>query len=247
MSRSFPDLPSPGPIVPLRAAAAALEARLCAMPGLREAPDPVAGLPGEGERFRWRNLIAAAPAFRRAHLEWLEVPGRLAVLHLCIFPHLEDATPVLGFDVVAGHARVTGAFLDLSPVVPGPPRPSLADLVGADALAGFAEPRARPDWGDIFSAEFLAVRPDGPAELARVLDLAEQALDGTLAHLAAGRGRGADPDAVAEGQAAYVAGQRRNEHTPRMLAGLVGAEAARRFVEDHLFPAPPRPLVSAGS
>lgn len=203
------------------------------MPGLRREEDPAAGIQGIAGPVLWRNLIGRAPGFRRAHLEVLEVPGRLLVLHCCIFPHLDDASPVFGFDVVAGPARVTGLFLDLSPVLPGDPVPRLGPL------AGFAERRARPDWGDIFSDDFLAIRPADAAELTRATMVAGAACEAMLARLVAGHGRGAPAERVRAGQARYVAGQRRNPHTQRMLAGLVGVEPAARFIAEALFPEPP--------
>jgi hypothetical protein len=203
------------------------------VPGLRREEDPAAGIEGIAGPVVWRNLIGQAPAFRRAHLEVLEVPGRLLVLHCCIFPHLDDSSPIFGFDVVAGPARVTGVFLDLSPVLPDAPVPRLGPLTG------FAERRARPDWGDIFSEDFLAIRPADAAELTRATLVAGAACEAMLARLVGGHGRGAPVAQVRAGQARYIAGQRRNPHTQRMLAGLVGAGPAARFIEEALFPAPP--------
>jgi hypothetical protein len=228
-----------GPLGALRAAASALKASLMSVPGLRLETDPAEELDGLGQRFVWHNLIGAAPAFRRAHLEWLEVPGRLAVLHLCIFPQLDDTAPIFGFDVIGGQARVTGLFLDLSPVLAAAPRPSLAGLLGATALRGFAEARARPDWGDVFSDAFLAIRPHSAAELGRGIALAQQALAGMLERLGSGQHRGADRKAVLAGQTRYVEAQRCNIHTQRMLAGLIGEAHATRFVTQSLFPLPP--------
>lgn len=233
--------PDGGPFPAIRAAAAAFRTRLLHVPGLRREEDPAAGIEGIAGPLRWHNLIGAAPAFRRAHVELLEVPGRLIVLHCCIVPHLDDASPVFGFDVVAGPARVTGLFLDLSPVLPGAPVPRLG------TLAGFAERRARPEWGDIFSEDFLAIRPADAAELTRAVLVAGAACEAMLARLVGGHGRGADVAQVRAGQAHYVAGQRRNPHTQRMLAGLVGAGPAARFIEEALFPEPPEVEWRAGA
>jgi phycocyanobilin:ferredoxin oxidoreductase len=222
----------------VRQAEETLRRRLLAVPHLTVQADPVAALDGVGSRFAWRNVIATAPTFRRAHLEWLEVPGRLAVLHLCVFPHLDDATPVFGFDVVAGHARISGMFLDLSPTLAAPPRPGLSELVGAAALTGFAQPRGRPEWGDVFSDDFLAIRPQDADEAVRVVALADRAFAGLLAALSRPARGVADVAAVTAGQAHYAAAQRRNTHTLRVLSNLVGATAAACFVTESLFPDP---------
>jgi hypothetical protein len=167
----------------------------------------------------------------------MRVPGGFFVLHLCGVPRPSSAAPVFGFDVIGGAGRVTGLFLDLSPVLGAPPRPRLGEF---GDLARFAEQRPRPDWGDIFSDDFLAIRPRGPAELGRALDLAERAFAGWLAAVGA-PAPPADRALVVAGQNRYAAAQRRNEHTFRMLAGLVGAASARRFIDEALFPevAPP--------
>jgi hypothetical protein len=240
MRKISPDADT-GPLAAVRAAETALRRTLTDLPALRHLPDPASDIPGLAPSVAWRNLILTGPAFRRAHLEWLEVPGRLAVLHLCIFPHLRDPSPILGFDVVAGQARISGIFLDLSPVVTPSPRPGLADLVAPAALDGFTEPRVRPVWGDIFSPDFLAIRPHGDAEVARAIALADRALAGLLG-VVAGESAGGDARAIAAGQTRYVLAQRRNPHTARMLAGLIGEPAARQFVVRSLFPDPAEPV-----
>lgn len=163
------------------------------------------------------------------------MPGRLSVLHVCIFPQLDDPAPIYGFDMIAGPARVTGIFLDLSPVLCGPPTLRLPEVADAGALARFSAPRSLPDWGDIFSPDVLAIRPADLDEVAQAIALAHQALDGLLARAQI---VSVDPR-IAEGQARYIAGQRRNEHTARMLAGFVGAEPARQFIDEVLFPSVP--------
>jgi phycocyanobilin:ferredoxin oxidoreductase len=212
-------------------AAAEFRDRLLAEPGCEALPVPaVLNVPPD---LRWHNTLLRAPTFRRAHVETFEAPGRVSVLHVCIFPHLHDPAPIYGFDMVAGSARVTGIFLDLSPVGDEPPRPRLRDILGPNELAGFATRRSPPEWGDIFSGDLLAIRPGDMRDTARAIDLAKAALHGLLA---APRVHSSAESAIAAGQTRYIAGQRRNEHTMRMLAGFVGATAAHRFITEVLFP-----------
>lgn len=213
-------------------AAADFRARLMAEEDCAALPSPNAL--ATPDTLRWDNILLRARTFRRAHVETFDVPGRLSVLHVCVFPHLDDPTPIFGFDMVAGSARVTGIFLDLSPVGLLPPVPSLSDVCDPQALAGFATPRSPPEWGDIFSADLLAVRPDSLEEVGKTIALAMVALNGMLR---AARLSTAAEAVVAAGQARYIAGQRRNEHTLRMLAGFIGHAAARRFIDEVLFPA----------
>jgi len=215
-------------------AAAQFRARLSQEAGCRTLSVP--HFDTNGQDLRWDNLLLSANRFRRAHVETLLVPGTVCVLHVCIFPHLDDPSPIYGFDMIAGAARVTGIFLDLTPVSPQRPGLRLRDAVKPFCLDNFSIHRKLPDWGDIFSPDVLAVRPMDLAEVVRAIDLAKRALD---ASLAIPQGHRAPPSAVAAGQAAYVAGQRRNDHTRRMLAGWIGNEQADRFIDEVLFPSVP--------
>ncbi len=80
----------------------------------------------------------------------------------------------------------------------------------------------------------LAVRPVDLEEVCQAISLAHEALDSLLkapslpAHVA--------PPEIAAGQENYALGQRRNQHTLRMLAGFIGMHSARQFVDEVLFP-----------
>lgn len=232
----MPEVAGTDPIALIADAAGAFAALLRARPGVRRLPDPTAP---ERSGMRWRNLLLTGPGFRRAHVEDLGVPGRLAVLHVCVFPHLDDPAPVFGFDLVGGPARVTGVFMDLSPVLtdPLPDRPALRlrDVLAAAEIDRLGERRAVPPWGDIFSDDFVALRPHGLAEVARLAALGQTALAGFLDALAPGAAPAARPR-IAAGQDRYGAAMRQNTHTLRMLAGLIGGDPARRFIDEVLFP-----------
>jgi hypothetical protein len=212
---------------------------LAQRPGLKRQEPPL--LPPHPHSLRWENAIFAGPLLRRAHVELFEVEALFSVVHVCIFPHLSDPAPIFGFDMIGGRAQATGAFLDFSAATPAPPVPALGDAVPQAAIAGFAHRRERPDWGDIFSADFLAIRPASPGEAEAVLGIARAALLYYLQALSENPARQTDDAAVAGGQAAYVQGQRLNPHTLRMLARYTGEAAARRFIDDVLFPLPPTP------
>lgn len=236
-----------GPIPLVLAAASRFAAALQALPGVCQSPDPVAHLDGScldgsclngpGHDLRWRNVLLSGPCFRRAHVEELSVPGRLVVLHVCIFPHLDDPAPVFGFDLVGGPARVTGMFMDFSPVLAEPPAFRLGDRLAPGEIETFGERRLVPPWGDIFSADFVAVRPRALAEVAKAIAFGETALAAWLDNLDPG-GAAAERERISTGQRRYAVTMRQNPHTFRMLAGLIGADAARRFIDDVLFPGP---------
>jgi phycocyanobilin:ferredoxin oxidoreductase len=210
--------------------AATFRSRLIAEPGGKMLPVPAIEMPPTA--LQLDNVLFAADTFRRANVEMFSAPGRVYGVHVCVFPHLHDPTPIFGLDIVSGPARVTGIFLDLSPVTEAPPAPRLRDVADADLFDGFSIYRDLPEWCEIFSPDALAVRPMDFDEVARAIDLAQVALE---AALASSRRSSAYVDATA-GQARYVAGQRRNEHTFRMLTGFIGAGPARRFIDEVLFP-----------
>jgi phycocyanobilin:ferredoxin oxidoreductase len=214
-----------------RSISARLRAQAGAMPlDLPEIPAPPGAL-------LWRNTLLAASGFRRAHVEELVLPDRLSVLHVCIFPHVNDRRPIYGFDMVAGFARITGIFLDLSPVTTAPTSPSLQTLVDPSTRARLGVRRDLPEWGDIFSNHMVAVRPSTDEEAGCAMSLADYVLDAWLATPRIPTAPG--DDRVRAGQARYIAGQRRNIHTYRMLTGMIGEVEARRFIDQVLFPEVP--------
>ena len=196
---------------------------------------PPPSLPAHQEALHWQNRLFAAPTFRRAHVELFEIPEQFAVVHVCVVPQLGDPAPIFGFDMLAGRAQATGIFLDFSPVTRNAPEPALSEVVSPAFRAGFAEPRAAPPWGHVFSPDFFAIRPASEREITQALALARRALSHYLSRLT---GNAAADPAIIEGQSAYCMAQRQNPHTVRMLARYVGQTAARAFVDDILFPLP---------
>jgi len=58
----------------------------------------------EEHDFSWPNYIYSDKKFRRAHLDIVDARDtkNLYMLHLCIFPHIDDPSPIFGFDIIAG-------------------------------------------------------------------------------------------------------------------------------------------------
>lgn len=183
----------------------------------------------------WRNTVVTTAGLRRLHVEFFALPGEIAVLHVCAFPHLSAALPIFGFDVIAGREKATGCFLDLSPSVP---EAAFVTQAWAAQLATYraalGEVRELPEWGTIFSSEVLAVRPRDARDFEHCLDFGAE----SLAALLDTRASAADPAAMRLAQLHYIDGQRRNDRTRRMLAGCIGPALADRFIDDCLFPLP---------
>lgn len=173
--------------------------------------------------YGWENHRYISEKFRLAHVEIFN-QDRFMVVHTCVFPHAHDPAPIFGFDVIAGENKVTGVFLDLSPTV-SEPEP-FHNLI-------FKQQRQRPQWGDIFSQNWIACRPDHE-EMLLIVDEAQRLLAHYLENVV-GKQTG-DPDAVRQGQNNYCHHQRQNEHTFKALKNLIGEEQARKFMDEILFP-----------
>lgn len=173
--------------------------------------------------YGWENHRYSSPTFRMAHVEVFN-RDRFMVLHCCVFPHVDDPSPIFGFDAIAGDSKVTGLFMDLSPTGLGPQRP-FTDIA-------VASQRVRPPWGRIFGDNWIACRPERD-EFDMICGESTRVLSRYLGTL--GRDR-VDGHVIADMQDRYCLQQRRNEHTLRAIRNLLGEELAREFVTEVLFP-----------
>lgn len=173
------------------------------------------------EDFGWINYRYRSPKFRLAHVEIFN-QDKFCVVHCCVFPHKNDPAPIYGFDVIAGENKITGVFLDLSPVaLPSKPFTDISVI----------RERERPEWGDIFSPHWIACRPSYD-EMVNIGNEAVKILTVYLAQL----GDIGDPTAVIDGQNHYCLQQQQNPHTRRALVNLLGTDRAEYFMSKILFP-----------
>ena len=180
-------------------------------------------VPMETPEYGWENHRYSSPRYRLAHVEIFN-QDRFMVVHTCVFPHANDPAPIFGFDVIAGEHKVTGVFLDLSPTVREPER--FHEL-------RFKTQRERPEWGGIFSENWIACRPD-KEEMMLIIAEAQRLLKRYLTEIVGKEI--VDPADVIQGQNRYCEQQRKNEHTYKALKNLIGERAARQFMDEILFP-----------
>ena len=179
-------------------------------------------IPVYTKKYGWDNYRYTSPIFRLAHVEKF-VQERFAVIHVCIFPHLNDPSPIFGFDVIAGEQKATGLFFDLSPTVR--PGRKFTDL-------DVETQREKPEWGDIFSDHWVACRPTFK-EFERVADEGVRVLEQYLMTLGQ---ETTEQNAVIRAQNRYCQNQKKNTHTYAALKNLLGPEGAREFMDTVLFP-----------
>lgn len=187
----------------------------------------------EAHDFPWSNLVWESPKFRRAHLDVVDVreTKKLFMMHLCIFPHTHDASPIFGFDLIAGPKKVTGAFHDFSPVADHPLDAWFRERV---KLLTWSKQRELPDWAkQIFSGDMIAAgNITDPEELQVLVNAVLRNLDTYLD----GIGTVGDVDHTAQ-QNRYCHFQKQNPHTPKVMQSLgFDEETVNRFIQECLFP-----------
>ena len=188
----------------------------------------------EGHRYPWDNYLWRSEKFRRAHLDVVDARDtkRLYMMHLTVFPHTDDGSPVFGFDLIAGPKKVTGAFHDFSPIDEN-----------HEMLLGFKErvtpmtwskKRELPEWArnifseDMVSAGFIT----DVEELESVIGLVKANLRYYLSKV----GERGDID-FTDAQNKYCFWQKQNPHTPKVMAALgYQDEEVNKFIQECLFP-----------
>lgn len=187
-------------------------------------------------KFPWSNRVFRSDRYRRAHVEILDVTEskKMWIMHICIFPHLDDSSPIFGFDVICGANKITGVFLDFSMADENHPmniwfKNKTKDLV-------WKKDRELPDWGKrIFSPNMIAAgMVNTDAELQQVIDVAESCLSYYVNNV----GNTLDTNKLyTDKHNYYCANQKMNIHTSRFLINCgYKEEDVKNFIDKHLFP-----------
>jgi len=192
----------------------------------------------EGEKLVIENHCYQAPQFRKLHLELAQVGNGLDILHCVMFPKPEYALPIFGADLVGGRGGISAAIADLSPVNPERSLPeSYQKALSIMPDITFSQPRALPDWGDIFSEFCLFVRPMGAPEENAFLQRVQDFLT-VHCQLANVEPALTLDEAIAQniaGQKYYCTKQQQNDKTRRVLEKSFGAEWAEQYMTTMLF------------
>jgi len=191
----------------------------------------------------WDSKSYANCWFRRANLDVVDAieTKKLWMMHLCVFPHTHDSAPIYGFDIIAGTSKVTGAFLDFSPVGEHPLNSWFEEFVEPTS---WSKPRQLPDWAQkIFSPRMVAAgNINTEFELDVVLELSKKSLLHYVDHIKTHRPALTYEQQVAqrnftEQQNYYCQQQKQNPHTPRVLSSLGFTETEiHEYIHKELFP-----------
>ena len=187
----------------------------------------------------WINRVWANEYIRRAHIDVVDARDSkgLWMMHVCIFPTLDNPAPIYGFDVIAGKNKMTGAFHDFSPSA-DPDHPMIQGYF--DSVEHFVPEKQRelPEWArNIFTGKMLAagnVKTD--EEATEIIRIALSNLRAYFDEVGETKGEGA-PDLVAACQNYYCENQQQNPHTANVMKSLgLPEEDVDRFCTDMLFP-----------
>ena len=187
----------------------------------------------------WINRVWANDNVRRAHIDVVDARDTkgLWMMHVCIFPTLDNPAPIYGFDVIAGKNKMTGAFHDFSPSS-DPDHPMIQGYF--ESVEHFVPEKQRelPEWArNIFTGKMLAagnVKTD--EEATEIIQIALSNLHAYFEEVGETKGEGA-PDLVAACQNYYCENQQKNPHTANVMKSLgLPEEDVDRFCTDMLFP-----------
>lgn len=187
----------------------------------------------------WINRVWANSSVRRAHIDVVDARETrgLWMMHVCVFPQLNNDAPIYGFDVIAGKNKMTGAFHDFSasatldhPMIDGY-KDSVEDFVPK-------KQRTLPEWAtNIFTDKMLAAgNVNTEEEAVAIIDLALDNLRAYFQEVPMYDGFG-DSQLVTAAQNYYCHNQQQNPHTPRTMKSLgLDEEQVDLFCRDMLFP-----------
>ena len=176
--------------------------------------------------YGWENHRYEAKHFRLAHVERY-ADGKIEVLHFTTFPHRWSPEPIFGFDVICTDKVITGAYMDLSPIMEAYPFDNGID---------FKERKPIPEWATVFSDRFIMLKPESDEEFVRFCDWVVDRYDWYLNSLLWLEKKTDNIDGVIEKQNTYCQVQASNPRTYSALKALIGEKEAKYFMENILFP-----------
>ena len=192
----------------------------------------------EGHSFDWPNYVYTSDKFRRAHLDIVDARDtkKLFMMHLCIFPHYNDPSPIFGLDLIAGPNKITGAFHDFSMNDNHEMSKWFQNRVKDFE---WSKPRQLPDWAkNIFSPSMVAAgNIQSEEELETFMSLVNETMNYYLENVGITHVPISYHSYIKEQQNYYCHNQKQNPHTPRVMESLgLDADTVKMFIQDCLFP-----------
>lgn len=107
----------------------------------------------------WTDTFWKSEHISKCHLKTIQPADAksLWLMHINIFPKVGVELPILGFDIVAGPNKITGSFMDFSPLH-GHDHEYHSYMEMATRGMSWNKPRELPPWAkEIFSENMIAV------------------------------------------------------------------------------------------
>lgn len=188
----------------------------------------------------WNDTFWQSATVSKAHLKTIvpESDKGLWLMHVNVFPRPCVELPILGFDIVAGPKKITGSFMDYSPLH-GFPHPYHHYMEMRVKGLEWNKPRELPDWAkEIFSDDMIAVgNINTEEELEQFItvtkDLLNHYLDNieTNAFILYDNSRDTTPILNH-----YCINQKKNPHLHRSILAMgISEEDKNRYINDILF------------
>ena len=189
------------------------------------------------DQYGWHNTLWSGNSYRRAHVEIVDFREtyKIYILHVTVFPHFNDPSPIYGFDAVCGPNKITGAFHDFSHA--GDPT-SFMYLWFKARVNGLEwnKPRQLPEWAQaIFSPAMVAAgNLQDESEIDQLCATALTTLEFYLNNV------GKEQQDVADyhmAQNRYCHYQKQNPHVINSMISMgVPEPKMKQFVREILFP-----------
>lgn len=187
----------------------------------------------------WINRVWVNDSVRRAHIDVVDAreTKKLWMMHVCVFPSLNNDSPIYGFDVIAGKNKITGAFLDYSPTLDDQ-HPLLVEYIKNSQSFVPNKQRNLPNWAkNIFSHGMVAAgNVNTVEESKKIVDLAVSNLKFYLCNINQYQNN-KKVNEIKKAQNYYCENQQMNPHTPRTMKSLgLNDQEVDTFCKDMLFP-----------
>lgn len=189
------------------------------------------------KKFPWANHVYASNRFRRAHIDIVDArqDKKLWMMHVCIFPHFNDPSPIFGFDAVCGRHKITGVFHDFSPAGESH-HPMIKWFDKKVQSLEWQKQRELPDWAKaIFTDSMIAASNiNSQEELDKTISVCLENLDYYLRNVGITQESGYDYHMA---QNRYCHYQKQNPHTPKVMTSLgLDERMVHDFIHEVLFP-----------
>ena len=191
----------------------------------------------ENKEYNWYNNFFSSPYFRQAHVEIVDrrATHKVYILHVTVFPHYNDPSPIFGFDAVCGPNKITGAFLDFSNA--GDKEHAMMKWFAEQtADTEWSKKRELPDWANqIFSPSIVAAgNVQTEEEIDKLCALTMRTLHYYLANVGYSQESGMDYH-MAQNRYCYY--QKQNPHVINSMISMgVPEPKMKQFVREILFP-----------